>query len=191
MPPREYIFGPHVSRLDGDRLMGASNELHLGRWFVSFRRHALLTSDAGDDELFMQSEEFFKRHFVEFGSSLRLHPGQIIFAVTLQWLQWQPRTSVSLEPDLSVTSLGLQLNLQHTGTSAYTGCLTVELFNSREAAVELRPGQFLGQVTFAPSNENAAAPEPAIGNGVYTNRRRPQIDPGYCRQLMANDFRKL
>jgi deoxycytidine triphosphate deaminase len=193
IPPREHNFGSDFGRIDGDRLMGSPVPIHLGRWFVSFRRHALPKSAISDEELMMQTEELFKRHFVEFGSSLQLHPGQIIFAVTLQWLQWRQRTHLSLETDVCVTSQGLQLRLQHTGNSAYTGCLTAEILNSSETAVELRPGQFLGQVTFTPSTDNATTPEPSlnIGTGIYTNRRRPQIVPGYFRQLMGNDFRKL
>jgi deoxycytidine triphosphate deaminase len=193
MPTHEHIFVPAPVEIGGDQSVGASDQIHLGRWFVSFRRHALPQSSVSDNEISVQSEEFFKRHFVEFGSSLRLNPGQIIFAVTLQWLQLRPQTTVVLSPNTFPGPTGLQVTLLNPAFHTYTGCLTLELFNSSTTAIELKPGQFVGHLYCTSSPECDVDGQPAVdrGTGICNNRRRPQLDPAYCRQLMQNDFRKL
>lgn len=193
MPTREHIFVPAAVEFGGDQFVVAPDQIHLGRWFVSFRRHALPQSSVSDNEIIVQSEEFFKRHFVEFGSSIRLNPGQIIFAVTLQWLQLRPQTTVVLSPNTFAGPTGLQVTLLNPASHAYTGCLTLELFNSSTTAIELKPGQLVGHLSFTPSPECDVDGQPAVDSGteISNNRRRPQLDPAYCRQLMQRDFQKL
>lgn len=193
MLTHEHIFGPTAVEIGGDQLVVASDQIHLGRWFVSFRRHALPQSFVSDNEINVQSEEFFKRHFVEFGSSLRLNPGQIILAVTLQWLQLRSQTTVVLAPNTVAAPTGLQVTLLNPAIHAYTGCLTLELFNASATAIELKPGQLVGHLSCTSAPECDVDGQPAVesGTGICNNRRRPHLNPAYCRQLMQNDFRKL
>ena len=190
MRMQDYLFSPDLDQIGRDDLIRPSTDIQLGRWFVSFRRHAVPQASIGDEEIIIHSEEFFKRHYVEFGSSLRLNPNQIIFAVSLQWLQIPQQANAILSPDDSRQSTGLWVNISQSSLQGFNGCLTIELFNSSSTAIELRPGDHVGKLSVVPFTDNTVDEEPR-SNGISMNRRRPQLDPVHCRRLMQNDFRKL
>jgi dCTP deaminase len=189
----EYLIRPQSEQHSIDGGSASLQRIHVGRWFVSFRRHALPDSSITDDDIVFQSEEYFKRHYREFGTSLRLNPGQVIFGVTLEWLQLPFRTAALITPAGSANSTGLTVSIPTQVPPGFNGCLTLELLNSTDTVIDLMPGQFIGNLSFALSTLNDIDGLSGVntsGEGRI-HRRRPHLEPQYCRELMKKHFRML
>jgi dCTP deaminase len=185
-----YLIRPETDQHSIDGVSASLRRIHLGRWFVSFRRHALPDSSIADDDIVFQSEEFFKRHYREFGTSLRLNPGQVIFGVTLEWLQLPFRKTTAITPNGPADSTGLTVSIPTQVPPGFSGCLTLEIFNPTSAVIDLKPGQSIGNLSFTLYSVNDADGESGVD--VSADRRihcrRPHLDPQYCRQLMEKHF---
>ena len=188
-----YLIRPQTEPHSINGVPASPQRIHLGRWFISFRRHALPDSSIADDDIVFQSEEYFKRHYREFGSSLRLNPGQVVFGVTLEWLQLPARKTSAITPDGPANSTGLTVFIPTQVPPGFNGCLTLELCNSTDTVIDLMPGQFIGNLSFKLSSLNDIDGESGVDTSAESriHRRRPHLDPQYCRQLIKKHFNML
>ena len=113
-----------------------------------------------------------KAHFVPFGGSFYLHPRNFVLGVTLEWIRLPinlagyviGRSSWGRRGLVIATAIGV-----HPG---FKGCLTLELSNVGEIAIELRPGIRICQLCLH-SVEGLATSY--VDRSSFVGRRRPTL----------------
>lgn len=140
--PLRLVVNP---MLPGD-LQGSSVDVRLGNNFIVFRR----SSTSSFDPLSSESDPRVMQEQVEraWGELFVLHPGELVLAVTLQYIALPCDLSAQVITRSSYGRLGLITATAAQVHPNFRGCLTLELVNLGDIPLALTPGERLAQLVF-------------------------------------------
>jgi dCTP deaminase len=148
----------------------ASIDLRLGCWFAVLRQARACVLDVGDNPTGGLSERALtKTHYVRFGDKFILHPRSFVLGSTLEWVRLPKDIAGYVTSRSKWGRRGLIIATATGVHPRFTGCLTLELFNSGEIPIALYPGMtvcqfFLHSVEGSPEN---------VTGGAMAGRRKP------------------
>lgn len=122
----------------------ASIDFHLGNRFTVLHRRRDVQHDplAFPPERDVATEEFF----VSFGDQFVLHPGHLVLGTTLEWIRF-PLDIMAYVVGRSIWGRrGLLIATATAVQPGSAGTITLELSNTGEIAVALKPGVRIGQL---------------------------------------------
>ncbi len=152
---RRLIVEPYFGFLNQRSSASASIDFHLGNRFTVFRRRRDVLHDPQAHEADVLTEEFF----VSLGDRFVLHPGHIVLGTTLEWFRF-PLDLMAYVVGRSIWGRrGLMIATATAVQPGSAGTITLELSNTGEIAVALKPGVRIGQLFF---HEVEAADEGSI-----------------------------
>jgi dCTP deaminase len=117
----------------------------------------------------LTAEALTKLHYVRFGDKFVLHPRAFVLGSTLEWIRMPKNIAGYVTSRSSWGRRGLIIATATGVHPGFTGCLTLETFNSGEVPIALYPGMAISQF-FLHSVETAG------NNGsrsALAGRRRP------------------
>lgn len=124
----------------------AAIDLRLGTWFVRLRHPRASVLDVGPKvSEALTSEALSKLHYVRFGDKFVLHPRAFVLGSTLEWIRMPKNLAGYVTSRSSWGRRGLIIATATGVHPGFTGCLTLELFNSGEVPVALYPGMAISQ----------------------------------------------
>ena len=145
IPWRErFIVEPQFDLPGRKPSAAASIDFHLGNRFSVLRRRHDVQHDplALAAEADAATEEFF----VSFGDHFVLHPGHLVLGTTLEWFRF-PLDIVAYVVGRSIWGRrGLSIATATAVQPGSAGTITLELSNTGEIAVALKPGVRIGQL---------------------------------------------
>lgn len=147
--PDAIFVSPLVS--PETQLGPSSLDLHLGTDLYSTKRleTASINLSGSREELKSQVERYLEPRAVALGDSFVIHPGELILASALEYIQLPNDIAGRLEGRSSIGRLGLQVHATAGFVDpGFHGSLTFELINGGNLPVELRPGIRIGQICF-------------------------------------------
>lgn len=148
--------------LDTDQIGAVSVDLRLGYDFlVSIQARAPYISIQQDDYL-PGVEHHFRETRRDLGERFVLYPGQIALATTLEYLCIPTRWVADVTTRSSYTRLGIPVSTMLQ--PGFRGCISVELFNHGNSAIELVVGSRMFQARFFEVGE-------VRGYGTLANRK--------------------
>jgi dCTP deaminase len=149
----------------------ASVDLRLGRWFSSLRqtRLASLQIDRGSGVPFA-ANSFTRRYFIPFGQTFVLHPRTFVLGITLEWIRLPPSLGAYVVGKSSWGRRGLIIETAAGVHPGFSGCLTLELSNVGEVAIEVIPGILICQLFF-----HETSPGTETYRSSFDGRRRPVL----------------
>lgn len=138
----------HISPLlDESQIGEVSIDLRLGYDFlvsINTRKPFINTSRDGND--YRPVSTYFNPTRREIGDRFMLYPGQVVLTTTLEYVSMPVDCYADLLSRSSYNRLGLQINTMFQ--PGYRGCLSAELFNHGNSAVELVVGSRIFQTRF-------------------------------------------
>lgn len=150
----------------------ASIDLRLGCWFVMMRHARASLMDIGPTvSEKLTSESLSKLHYVRFGDKFVLHPRTFVLGVTLEWLRLPMNIAGYVTSRSSWGRRGLIIATATGVHPGFTGCLTLELFNSGEIPIALYPGMAISQF-FMHSVDTTST---QVVRSSLSGRRRPAL----------------
>jgi dCTP deaminase len=149
----------------------ASIDLRLGRWFSSLRqtRLASLRVEKSGGVSF-PADSYTRRHFIPFGQEFVLHPGTFVLGITLEWIRLPPGLGGYVLGKSSWGRRGLIIETAAGVHPGFSGCLTLELSNVGEVAIEIIPGIMICQLFL-----HATTAGPETYKSSFDGRRRPVL----------------
>lgn len=145
VPWRERIIVEPRFELPGRKPSAAASiDFHLGNRFSVLRRRHDVQHDplAAAAEADVATEEFF----VSFGDHFVLHPGHLVLGTTLEWFRF-PLDIVAYVVGRSIWGRrGLLIATATAVQPGSAGTITLELSNTGEIPVALKPGVRIGQL---------------------------------------------
>jgi len=139
--------------IDPSQIGGTTVDLRLGTEWEVLRTSRFRALDPGDnptevDDLLDSSVEEFR---LTAGEDLVLHPGELMLALTLEYLQLPDDLWGTLEGRSTWARLGLQVHATAGMVDCgFSGYLTLELQNTGRLPLALSPGLRVGQIAFFP-----------------------------------------
>jgi dCTP deaminase len=130
--------------LDKRQVGEVSIDLRLGYDFlvsINTRKSFINTTRDGDD--FRPVSTYFNATRRELGDRFMLYPGQVVLTTTLEYVSLPGDCYADLLSRSSYNRLGLHMNTMFQ--PGYRGCLSAELFNHGNSAVELVVGSRIFQ----------------------------------------------
>lgn len=157
--------------LEKFRISGsASIDLRLGCWFVILRHPRASLLDIGPTvSETLTAEALTKLHYVRFGDKFVLHPRAFVLGSTLEWIRMPKNIAGYVTSRSSWGRRGLIIATATGVHPGFTGCLTMELFNSGEIPVALYPGMAISQFFM----HTVKSESESIGQSALSGRRRP------------------
>jgi dCTP deaminase len=132
--------------LDNNQIGPGSIDLRLGTQFIEVKRYAESVIDPFRQprpDLTSQSEDSV---FVPLGSSIVLHPGQLILGSTLEFIRLPKDIAGQVVSRSSWGRLGLIVATAVAVQPGFGGCLTLELVNTGNVPIRLYPGLRVAQL---------------------------------------------
>lgn len=170
---RRLVVRPVV---DPDQIGGTTIDLRLGtEWEVLRTARFQALNPADDSEivsmLLEQSVEEFRLTSGQ-NQGLVLHPGELMLALTLEYLQLPADLWGNLEGRSTWARVGLQVHATAGMVDAgFSGYLTLELQNTGRLPLVLYPGLRVGQMAFFPMKDVIRYYSKKSG-AAYTNQTR-------------------
>jgi dCTP deaminase len=160
----------------------ASIDLRLGCWFLRLRHPRVSMLDVGETvSEALTAEALSKLHYVQFGDKFVLHPRAFVLGATLEWIRMPKDLAGYVTSRSSWGRRGLIIATATGVHPGFTGCLTLELFNSGEIPVALYPGMAISQFFIhMVKTENDSIDKSKLGG-----RRRP-----FLGAIELDDFTK-
>lgn len=124
----------------------ASIDLRLGCWFTLLKHARASVLDVGttmDGKL--SAEALTTHHYVRFGTKFILHPRSFVLGTTLEWIRIPKNLAGYVTSRSSWGRRGLIIATATGVHPGFTGCLTLELFNSGAIPIALYPGMAITQ----------------------------------------------
>lgn len=181
---KRLVIEPLFDFPDTNDNVSASFDFHLGNRFVIFRKRR----DVQHDPLNITSKKdaTTQEYFVSFGDHFVIHPGQLVLGTTLEWFCF-PLDLMAYVIERSIWGRrGLIIATATAVQPGSKGIITLELCNTGEMAVILKPGVRIGQLFFHkvdPAKPNAfitsfaGALRPSIGDYKKSASERFLIKP--------------
>lgn len=136
------IIEPYFDSSGRPASAAASIDFHLGNRFTVFRRRGDVLHDPLAPEDDVATEEFF----VSFGDTFVLHPGHLVLGTTFEWFRF-PLDLMAYVVGRSIWGRrGLIIATATAVQPGSAGTITLELANTGEIALALKPGVCIGQV---------------------------------------------
>jgi dCTP deaminase len=134
-------------KLDNFKNSGAASiDLRLGCWFALLKHARAPMLDVGSTVTEnLTAEALTKLHYVRFGDKFVLHPRDFVLGSTLEWLRLPKNLAGYVTSRSSWGRRGLIIATATGVHPGFTGCLTLELFNSGEIPIALYPGMAISQ----------------------------------------------
>jgi len=149
----------------------ASIDIRLGFDFALVSPSNYASIDELDQSNLFARPEFFpdlyRRHYVQFGDCLVIHPHQFILANSLEYIRLPWDLMAYVVGRSTWGRLGLIVATAVGVQPRFAGTLTLELRNLGETPINLYPGEVIAQLFFH-RIEGATATDPAHGYGQYT-----------------------
>lgn len=155
----------------------ASLDLRLGSWFAVLRQTKTSVLDINIDN----EVALLKNHYIRIGSNFILHPKSFVLGVTLEWLRLPNNIGGYVTSRSSWGRRGLIIATAVGVHPGFTGCLTLELYNSGELPIALYPGMAICQFFMHEMNTTNLA----IDDSKYIGRRKP-----FLGSIVLDDFTK-
>jgi len=145
--PREGLIVTPM--IDFESQVGpASIDVRLGNDFIITRRTSIAAFDAADAEADRRVLEYQNHLYVPFGSSLVIHPGELVLGGTLEYIS-VPKGLVGLVVGRSSWGrVGLIIATATKVDPKFKGVLTLELVNQGSVPIRLYPGTRIAQLLF-------------------------------------------
>ncbi len=134
------IIAPQPNLVDLRTQGAASVDLRLGCWFLVLKQPRSQCYDIKDTKNIPSESALSKMHYVRFGESFILHPRSFVLGSTLEWVRLPKDIAGYVTSRSSWGRRGLIIATATGVHPHFTGCLTLELFNSGEIPVALYPG---------------------------------------------------
>jgi len=150
----------------------ASVDLRLGCWFLALKQSRSPCYDIKEKNVPSETA-LSKMHYVPFGRSFILHPRSFVLGSTLEWVRLPVDIAGYVTSRSSWGRRGLIIATATGVHPHFTGCLTLELFNSGEIPVALYPGVAICQFFMHQVHE----PSKDVTGGVQAGRRKPYLSP--------------
>lgn len=174
-PPKDPLVITPRPDLDDYKSSGAASiDLRLGGWFTILKHARASVLDVGstmDGKL--TAEAITKLHYVRFGDKFILHPRSFVLGTTLEWLRIPKNIAGYVTSRSSWGRRGLIIATATGVHPGFTGCLTLELFNSGEIPIALYPGMAITQFFMHTVETNSAMSD----RSLLAGRRRPFLGP--------------
>jgi dCTP deaminase len=147
-----------------------SVDLRLGCWFAMLRQTRASMLDVGPTvSETLTAEALTKLHYVRFGDKFFLHPRAFVLGSTLEWIRMPKNIAGYVTSRSSWGRRGLIIATATGVHPGFTGCLTLELFNSGEVPIALYPGMAISQFFM----HTVATDSDKIDRSALAGRRRP------------------
>jgi len=162
--------------VDPAQVGGTTIDLRLGTEWETLRTSRFRSLDPSDDpaevsDLLNESVEEFRLTAGE-AQGLVLHPGELLLALTLEYLSLPPDLWGQLEGRSTWARVGLQVHATAGMVDAgFKGFLTLELQNTGRLPIVLYPGLRVGQMAFFPVR-NIARPYSTKMGAAYTDQAK-------------------
>lgn len=158
--------------IDPDQIGGTTIDLRLGTEWTVFKTARFRTLDPGqartdvEDLLDIAAESFTLT--TGKNQDLVLHPGEIMLALTLEYLRLPDNLWGNLEGRSTWARIGLQVHATAGMVDCgFEGYLTLELQNTGRLPLSLSPGLRVGQMAFFPV-ERVASPYGRKSTAAYS-----------------------
>jgi dCTP deaminase len=184
-PSRRLIVEPFFGALREDKTAAASLDFHLGNRFTIFQRRRGVVHDPAEEADGTTDSArgiAVEEYFVPFGDQFVLHPGHLVLGTTLEWFRF-PLDLMAYVAGRSIH--GRRGLLIATATAVHpgsAGTITLELSNTGEIAVALRPGIKIGQLSF----HSVQAVDPQAKRTRFVATLRPVL--GHYTKSMSESF---
>ncbi len=119
-------------------------------------------------------------HYIPFGGSYILHPGQFVLGVTLEWLRLPRKLAGSVIGKSSWGRRGLIIATATGVHPGFTGCLTLEITNVGEIPIQISPGMSICQLSLY-----EVLGDLRTDRSMFAGRRKPALGT-IGRDEMAN-----
>ncbi len=152
---QRFVIEPQFNASTSSPTAAASIDFHLGNRFTVLRRRRDVQHDPLAPEADVATEEFF----VSFRDQFVLHPGHLVLGTTLEWFHF-PLDMMAYVVGRSIWGRrGLLIATATAVQPGSTGTITLELSNTGEISVALKPGVRIGQLfchLVEPADEEAS-----------------------------------
>jgi dCTP deaminase len=146
--PAALVVTPIIDR--ASQVGPASVDVRLGNDFINTRKRSIAAFDAADPDAAERVRDYQTHVYVPFGSSLVIHPGELVLGGTLEYLS-VPSDLVGLVIGRSSWGrLGLVIATATKVDPGFRGILTLELVNQGSVPIRLYPGTRIAQLVFYP-----------------------------------------
>jgi dCTP deaminase len=140
--------------LEEKQIGAASVDIRLGHQFIVLRKSSVPVIDpittgssrTYDWEVTLHRSQ--ERLRISLFRDFIIHPGQLVLAATLEYLAVPRTIAATVEGRSSWGRLGLFIATASTIGPGFKGCVTLELVNSGEVPLVLRPGVRIAQIIF-------------------------------------------
>ncbi len=160
-----------IDPFDEADVQPSSVDLHLDRWFRTFRNHTMAHIDVKKN-----LEELTE--LVEVNGDdgpFILHPGEFVLGSTIERITLPDDLVARLEGKSSLGRLGLLIHSTAGFVDAgWDGQLTLELSNVANLPITLYPGMKIGQISFI---QMTTAAENPYGSGDLGSKYQGQVGP--------------
>ncbi len=136
-----------------DQVQATSIDLRLGSEFLLLSRFA--TSSQGSDDAHDEPKQDFVRHRLEFGTALYVHPGQFVYAATLEFVRLPSNLMAYVVGKSSLGRSGLEIATAIKIDPGFAGCITLELYSIGEVPLKLFPGMRVCQIVLHTTHGSA------------------------------------
>lgn len=142
--------------LDAEQIGPGSVDLRLGTEFIETERRIEAVIDPYTDPSPSSAGEVV--HFVPLGHHLVLHPGQFILGATLEFIRLPRHLGAQVLSRSSWGRLGLLVATAVVVQPGFAGALTLELVNTGNVPIRLRPGLRVAQLQIWSAAEGTTRP---------------------------------
>ncbi|CAN5294742.1 hypothetical protein BH09SUM1_BH09SUM1_09040 [soil metagenome] len=149
---------------------GASVDLRLGSWFLSFKQSSLTSLDLINSEDIKSESHSMREHYIPFGDHFSLHPGSFILGTTLEWIRLPETLGAYVVGKSSWGRRGLIIATATGVHPRFAGCLTLELTNLGEIPIQIYPGMLLCQLFIHQTTVDQSSYE-----SKFSGRRKPAV----------------
>lgn len=158
-------------KLDTFKNSGSGSiDLRLGCWFAVLRQTRAALLDVGPTvSEKLTAEALTKLHYVRFGDKFVLHPRAFVLGSTLEWIRLPKNIAGYVTSRSSWGRRGLIIATATGVHPGFTGCLTLELFNSGQVPIALYPGMAISQFFM----HNVETNSDKVDRSALAGRRRP------------------
>lgn len=162
-----------------ERINGATVDISLGNYFRSFRGHtaAFIDLSSPKEEISAALDHIMSDEIcLPEGGVFFIHPGELVLAVTLEWLKLPDNLVGWLDGRSSLARLGLMVHVTaHRIDPGWQGRIVLEICNSGKLPLGLRPGMLIGALSFEFLSGPAARPYNQREDAKYYNQQGVMI----------------
>jgi len=162
---------------EDEQIRGASVDVRLGNYFISFARGKKGYVDPKNLESTSVLYETNEEAYVPYGKTFTLHPRQFVIGGTLEYFGLPSDLMAFVVGKSSWGRLGLVVATAIGVHPGYRGIITLELTNLGEVPIGLYPGWPLAQVFFQNTlaDTNCLTKECDVDNSRYNLATKPEM----------------